>query len=378
MSSIHAAYREAGSEVLQANTFSGNRLSLGAHGLGEEVAAINRAGVELARGAADGAWVVASVGCTGHFLEPAGEMTFEEMYQVFLEQLKELEGAGASYVHLETFTDLAELRAALLAARQGTNLQVLASATFDQGGRTLSGNPAGAIAIVAEALGAICVGANCGGGPDTLIGPVQEMAKVTALPLMAKANAGLPEIVDGETVFPMHATDFAATAPAFLEAGVRLIGGCCGTTPEHIRALGKAIEGQKLVSQPQTGGNYLCSPYQYVAMEDIEALPQVDLARKDLHEAASDGDVYALLDAIGEEATDNALLVDFAGFTQKELIWELMSNLPLSVHVPLVFCAEDDEVLRLALRYYPGRPGIVHPTPTQRALAEEYGAVVLE
>jgi len=206
--SLHRAYLEAGSELVPANTFGANKLALEAHGLADRSAELCRAGMEIAREAA-GERAIADVGPCGRLLEPAGDLSFEEAYEAYAEEARALAAAGAEYVQFETFTDLAELLIAMRAFRDNTDIGMLVSATFEDGCRTLSGNPPECVAIAAEALGAIAVGANCSGGPGSLEEPIERMEKVCALPLSAKPNAGFPETVDGKTQYLMTPEEFA-------------------------------------------------------------------------------------------------------------------------------------------------------------------------
>jgi len=227
-----------GSDIILTNTFGGSRFKLEKAGMGEVVAEVNRIGAELSRRAAgDQALVFASVGPTGEFMAPLGTVSEQEMVACFAEQIKALVEGGVDAILIETQTDLAEAKAALRAVRENTNLPAVTSMTFDQGPRgyaTMMGvKPEQAAEELSEA-GADIVGANCGGGIEQIIEVITLMRPATDLPMWAKPNAGLPELVDGQTIFRQTPEEMASQFAELVEAGASIIGGCCGTTPEHI------------------------------------------------------------------------------------------------------------------------------------------------
>jgi 5-methyltetrahydrofolate--homocysteine methyltransferase len=239
---IARRYLEAGAELLTTDTFGGTPLRLAAHGLAERCEEINRRAVELARAAADGrALVSGSVGPTGTLLAPLGPARPEEIEAAFECQLAALAAAGADLFCIETMTDLAEALLAVRAAKRvAPAVPVVATMTFDPTPRgifTVMGvTPARAAAALAEA-GADVVGANCGNGIEGMVDVVAALARHAAVPIAVRPNAGLPQLIDGVLTWPETPASFAAHAPALVVAGARLIGGCCGTTPAHVRAL---------------------------------------------------------------------------------------------------------------------------------------------
>lgn len=255
VAAVHRAYLEAGSEVLLTNTFGSNRPKLEEFGLGDRLAEINRGAARLARqeaeaaaGAGSGssarygrALVAGSIGPTGQFIEPLGEMSFDQAFEIFAEQARALEQGGADFLAIETMADLGEIRAAVIAAKAVTRLPVVAQMTFNPDGRTFTGTDAVTAAVVLDGLGADVIGANCSGGPDELVSVIRAMAPVTGKPLSLVANAGLPRLEGGRTVFPMDPGQFASRVPFLIEAGAVLVGGCCGTTPDHLRAMSREL-----------------------------------------------------------------------------------------------------------------------------------------
>jgi len=253
---IHRAYIEAGSDIIQTNTFGANRYKLAAHGLEQRVAEINRAGVELARRVISASFkdvlIAGDVGPLGVRLSPFGRVQPQEARQAFEEQITALAEAGADLLILETFSDLYEIGEAVAAARQVCDLPVVASVTFTRDDRTLLGDAPAKVARLLVESGADLIGVNCSGGPAQLFRIIKQMrlaaptARFSAMP-----NAGWPEQVGGRIMYPANPAYFGNYALAFCEAGVRLIGGCCGTTPQHIAAMRTALDNRPEGCQPE-------------------------------------------------------------------------------------------------------------------------------
>lgn len=240
---VGRAYVEAGSQVILTNTLRANRVTLATYGLAEKTAEINRAGAAISRRAAAGrARVFASIGSSGRLLVMQ-EVSEEELFAAFREQARALAEGGADALLIETMTDLAEACIAVRAARE-TGLPVAATMVFDSGkekDRTMMGVTPERAAAELESAGADVVGANCGVGIAGYVGVCRRMHAATSRPIWIKANAGLPEMVDGRTTYRMTAAEFASYVPALVEAGASFLGGCCGTGPEFVRAIAAAI-----------------------------------------------------------------------------------------------------------------------------------------
>ena len=255
---IHEAYLLAGAEVIETNTFGANRFRLEKHGLADRVAEINRAGVEIARQARRNvrqpAFIAGSVGPLGRNLAPLGRLRPEEAREAFAEQIAALVEAGVDLLILETFSNLAELLEAVRAAREvAPGVPVVAEMTFGQEGLTNLGYAPQEVAQALRQAGADLVGANCGIGPRNTLAAAREMlALADSAPVSAMPNAGWPEHVGGRLLYPATPDYFADFAREAAEAGVRLIGGCCGTTPDHVRAMRAALDSwQAGVLEPQ-------------------------------------------------------------------------------------------------------------------------------
>jgi 5-methyltetrahydrofolate--homocysteine methyltransferase len=242
---VAAAYVAAGADIILTNTFGGTRFKLEKSGLEGDLFEINRAGAELAKQAAAGkALVFASIGPSGEFMEPLGPVEEEEMIAAFAEQVAALEKGGVDGFVIESFSDIAEAQAALFAVRENTELPAVVSLTFEKGKKgyaTMMGVKPGEAADALEAADADAVGANCGAGMEQIIEVAKLIRSGTSLPLWFKPNAGLPKLVDGKTVFQETPEEFTSRLGELIAAGAAVIGGCCGTTPDHIRLLAQKV-----------------------------------------------------------------------------------------------------------------------------------------
>ena len=247
---LHREYLAAGARVIETNTFGANLVKLSAIGLGAKVAEINRQGALIARRAADGheVFVAGSIGPLGR---GKGELGADEQRDCFRVQAQALAGGGVDLLILETFGELDELETALLAARE-TGLPVIANLAFGEGSRLAGGIEAEAAALRLAAAGADLIGANCGAGPLELLATLKRMAAVTTLPLAAYPNSGFPEYVDGRYLYRATPDYFAGMALEMVAAGASLVGGCCGTTPEHIRSIARSLQGATPVARTVT------------------------------------------------------------------------------------------------------------------------------
>ena len=267
---LQKEYVAAGANILYAPTFTANRCKLKEYGLEGQLRQINAARVAASKEAAGGkALVAGDLTMTGEQLAPIGSMDFEELIDIYKEQIACIEEAGADLLVVETMMSLQESRAALLAAKEiCPDLPVMVTMTFEGDGRSLYGTDAATAAVVLESLGAAAIGANCSTGPEQMAGIIRQMASVTRIPVIAKPNAGLPSLnEEGKTVYEMRPREFAEEMQAVYEAGASIIGGCCGTTPEHIADLHESFAGKMpaQVNRRPSGIRYLTSERKTIA-----------------------------------------------------------------------------------------------------------------
>jgi homocysteine S-methyltransferase len=274
---VHQEYVKAGAEVLEANTFGGNRVRLGAFGFVEKLKAINEAGVRLAREAAgEKAFVAGSIGPLGAAIEPLGPISFAEARDIFHEQARVLVGAGIDLLILETFYDLNELREAIFAARQaaGPEMVVIAQVAVQDDGRLRDGTEPSTFARKLTEWPVDVIGVNCSAGPKVVLETVEKMAALSAKPLSAMPNAGLPALVEGRNIYLCSPEYMAQYARRFLQAGVRVVGGCCGTTPEHIKTI------RSEVRSLQPARTHRAEVAVDEAKPEVKGLPKIPLAEK--------------------------------------------------------------------------------------------------
>ncbi len=246
---IHIAYIKAGSDMILTNTFGANSIKLGNYNREKEVKIINESAVRICKEAVDEnltadrkIYIAGSIGPTGGILEPYGNLSARKAYESYREQASVLEKAGIDLIVLETFYDLEEIKAALKAVKENTGLMVFASMTFDKNLKTVYGiTPENAV-ITLEKEGADGIGANCGTGPEIMYEVLKSMKKVSTKYLLVEPNAGLPELVDGKIFYPASPEKMAKYAKKFADLKINIIGGCCGTTPLHIRTMSDKIK----------------------------------------------------------------------------------------------------------------------------------------
>ncbi len=391
---VYRAYLEAGSDVIQTNTFPGNRIELEKYGLDDKTYEINYQGARLAREVADGkAFVCASIGPAGLLFEPSGELTFDRAYEIFSEQVKAVADGGADVINFETFTDIAELRAAYFAARDNTDLPVICSLAFENNGHTLMGTDPYVAALVLKSIGADMAGTNCSFGPEHMTGIVKKLQEAGGGYLSAKPNAGLPQIIDGKTVYEETPEHFAELAAQFAGYGARLIGGCCGTTPEFIRALKAklAVQSAGTAMQPvnELPKGILTSAVRFIEADKLDNgnLGVLD-ASKDagLLEALKRGDLSFVEDTALDFASEgyDAVYINIDAVNgETDLLSRVVDRTQWYVKEPLIVYTGDAAALDKALRIYRGIAGVAicgdeAGKVALKAVAAKYGSVVLE
>ena len=382
---VYSQYKDAGSDVIQTNTFTGNRITLDKHSLGDRTYELNYLGTKLAREiAGEDMFVAASIGPLGMLFEPSGELTFEIAYEAFKEQIRAVEDGGADLINFETFTDLAEMRAALLAAKENTSLPVICSMAYEAGGRTLMGNDPQTVAAVLLALGADMIGTNCSFGAGHMLEIVRKLHEAQGGFLSVKPNAGLPEMIDGKACYRESAESFASQISEYVKYGARLIGGCCGTTPEYIKAVKEKLEKLEAVPAAKRSGGLIASGARCLAVAEIKAESTGVLA------ITVNEDKYKTLAQVEDQVLDlsteayNAVLISMEAFEDKALYDVFSDAVNLAqgyIKAPLILKCSSSEEMEKALRIYKGIAGIVIDKNTDREktikAAEKYGSEIV-
>ncbi len=365
MLKLQRSYVEAGTKILYTPTFTGNRIKLAEYGLADQLKRMNTSLVSLAKEAADGgAFTAGDLTMTGQQLYPLGELQFEELVSVYQEQARALYEAGVDLFVVETMMSLQETRAAVLAIREICSLPIMASMTFEADGRTLFGTDPKTAVVVLQSLGVDAVGLNCSTGPLEMVETVQEMYAYANIPILAKPNAGLPELEDGRTVYPTSPQEFADAGKKLIEAGAALLGGCCGTTPDHIRTLADAVKGCRplpistehrrvLASERKTVEITLDGSFQVIG-ERINPT-----GKKKLQAQLREGSLELVRSMAREQEANGASVLDvnmgMNGIDEKQMMMEAIYEVTTTVDCPLCIDSSSVEVMEAALRIYPGR-----------------------
>lgn len=375
MENLQRQYVNAGTNILYAPTFTANRIKLEEYGLDGQIEEMNKRLVALSkRAAADKAYVAGDITMTGRQLKPMGDMEFETLIDVYKEQIRLLDEAGVDLLVVETMMSLQESRAALIAAKEVSDLPVMVTMTFEKDGRSLFGTDAKTAAIVLESLGADAVGANCSTGPAQMEDVIRSMTEVTAIPIIAKPNAGLPAVDEnGNTYYNMAADTFAEEMKILVNAGATILGGCCGTSPEYIAKLTKAVRSTFAVNEGyakrsdgthKTGRHFLtsqCMPLEFGLNDRFMIVGERinPTGKKKLQEELRNGS-FELVKQFAEEQEENgARILDvnmgMSGIDEKESMLLAIEEVASVTNLPLSLDSSYIEVLEAALRNYPGR-----------------------
>lgn len=383
----------AGSNIVYAPTFTANRIKLKEYGLEGQIEEINRDLVGISREAVGGkAYIAGDLTMTGEQLSPMGKLDFEELVEVYKEQIRYLVEAGVDLLVVETMMSLQETRAAVIAAKEVCDLAIMATLTFESDGRTLFGTDAATAAVVLESLGVAAVGTNCSTGPDKMVNTVRCMAEVTSIPIIAKPNAGLPSLdANGNTVYDMGAEAFGGHMRALVSAGASVVGGCCGTTPSHIRALKEAVQDIGVVHREKPKKRFVTSERLTVSfgLDDpfIVVGERINpTGKKKLQAALKEGSMEMVADfAEAQEACGAGILdvnMGMSGIDEKAMMLRAIETVSGVTNLPLSIDSSHVDVLEAALRRYPGRALINSISGEQAkepllALAKKYGAMFI-
>ena len=341
---VQQSYIENGSQIVYAPTYGANRVKLESHGIFNQVEDYNRRLVAISKEAVGSkAWVAGDVAPTGKYLHPLGEMTFEELVDVYTEQAAALEKAGVDLFVVETLMTLPEARAAVLAIKSISRKPVFVTFTCDENGRTLTGTDVTAALVVLQGMGVDAFGLNCSSGPDKMLPQLRRLKEYAQVPLIAKPNAGAPKVVDGKTVYDCTPEAFAAYVEEMAACGVCLFGGCCGTEAEHIGQLSEAVSGlETQVVSPAEPDKLPCATEKQVFLLDVTASYGKILPCDD-----------DLEDALFDEMEEDAEMIAIEIKSEDEL--DIFADCQGMIGKPLCILCEDAVLLEQALRLYQGR-----------------------
>jgi 5-methyltetrahydrofolate--homocysteine methyltransferase len=386
---IHEDYLRAGSDIITTNTFGANKIKLQGK---VSVKDVITAAVTLAKevAAPKEKLVALDMGPTGHLLKPMGDLDFEEAYEAYFEAASAGEKAGADLILIETMSDTFECKAALLAAKEATSLPVLATMTFDEKGKLLTGGDIEAAAVLLESLHADAIGFNCGLGPNQMKQFLPRLQKCTSLPILIQPNAGLPKVINGETLYDVTPDQFASAMREMAEDGAWLLGGCCGTTPDYLRKTVKICRG--IVPKPLTvHDDTVISSYSHAVFlkgRTILIGERINpTGKKRFQQALRENDIdYILREGIMQQENGADVLdvnVGLPDIDEKKLLPEITKALQGITDLPLQLDTSDPAAMENALRIYNGKPLINSVNGKQEVmdaifpLVKKYGGAVI-
>ncbi len=362
---LQEEYVAAGTQILFAPTFTASRIKLAEYGLADGLMSMNRELVALSKTAAAGrAYVAGDLTMTGKQLYPIGDLMFEELVEVYREQARAICEAGADLFVVETMMSLQECRAAVIAIREVCELPVMVSLTYQENGRTLYGTEPATAVVTLQSLGADAVGLNCSTGPEAMLPLVAQMAEYATVPILAKPNAGLPELKDGATVYRTSPKEFAAAGKELVETGASIIGGCCGTTPEHIRALAGAVaslpvrepltKARRVLTSERKSAEIVPGGRFMVIGERINPT-----GKKKLQAELKEGSLSLVRSMALEQEKNGADVLDvnmgMNGIDEKSMMEQVIYEVTSTVDLPLCIDSSHVDIIESALRIYPGR-----------------------
>ncbi len=405
MQGLQREYIQNGTNILYAPTFSGNRIKLEEYGLAERLGEMNRELVAISKRAveeehAQGKVLVAGdLTMTGKQVEPMGPLSFEELVAIYKEQIQALEAGGADLLAVETMMSLQECRAAVIAAKECTQLPVMVTLSFNEDGRTLFGTDPATAALVLTALGVDALGVNCSVGPDKMVEVVRQMKAYADVPIICKPNAGLPRMVDGETVYDMEPEDFAENMLLLAREGADILGGCCGTTPKHIGKMVEALERERLLGEIAFVGRRghvtrrALSSERLTRRIDLDGSFQVigerinPTGKKALQAELREGKLDLVTEMAESQEEAGAAILDvnmgMNGIDENEMMQKVVKELTIVTDLPLSIDSSHVDVVEAALRIYPGRALInsisLEPEKFEKLIpvAKKYGAMFI-
>lgn len=386
---IHKEYIASGAKVITTNTFGANELKL--KNTAYSVERIIDEGIKNAKVAAKDSqvYVALDIGPIGELIEPMGSLSFDEAYEIFKRQIVQGVKSGADLILIETMTDLYETKAAVLAAKENSNLPVVATMSFEKDHRTFTGCLPSSMAITLESLGVDGLGINCSLGPAEIYPIVEELIKWTNIPILVQANAGLPVIRDNETCYDVSKEEFSKIVKKFVELGVSMVGGCCGTSPEYINSIKEKLQGFKPIQREYKKISALCSPSSTVLIDGVKVIGERinPTGKKLFKEALRNNDIdYILKQGISQVEAGAHILdvnVGLPEIDEAEMMVNVIKKLQGVTKVPLQIDSSNVEAIEKGLRYYNGKPilnsvnGETKVLDQILPLVKKYGAAVV-
>ncbi len=387
---LFESYLRAGADIFNTNSFGLNSLKYPG-----EVAEIMKASVELAKQARvntgrEDAYIAIDIGPTGKLLEPMGDLSFDRAVELFAETIKAGAEAGGDLVLIETMSDSYEAKAAVLAAKENTDLPVIVTTIYDEKGKLLTGGTVDSTVAMLEGLGVDALGINCGLGPDLMIPMVQRMTEVASVPIVVNPNAGLPRTENGQTVFDVGPEEFSEVMSKIADMGVQVLGGCCGTTPEHIRQTIDKVRPKKFVPNTPKDFTVVTSFCQAVTVDRKPIIIGERInptGKKRFKQALRDNDIdYILSQGLEQEDAGADILdvnVGLPEIDEPGMMREVVTRLQGVTGLPLQLDTTDIEALEMGLRYYNGKPMINSVNGKQEVikavmpLVKKYGGVLV-
>ncbi|WP_077366756.1 homocysteine S-methyltransferase family protein [Clostridium saccharoperbutylacetonicum] len=388
---IHKEYIDSGANVITTNTFGANELKLKLCNL--EVEEAVDAAVKIAKrakGNSNNTYIALDIGPIGELLEPMGTLSFDKAYEIFKRQIVQGVKSGADIILIETMTDLYELKAAILAAKENSKLPVFCTMTFEENLRTFTGCSPEAMVLVLEGLGVDALGVNCSLGPKQLKPVIEEICSLAHIPVMVQPNAGLPTLaLNGETKYDVTKEEFADTLCSFIDLGVRIIGGCCGTSPEYIKELAARVKDKKLAPIENLTYSAICTPSKVVRIDGVRIIGERinPTGKKLFKEALKNEDLdYILKQGISQIEAGAHILdvnVGLPEIDEAAMMHKVVKELQGIVDIPLQIDSSDLKAIETGLRYYNGKP-ILNSVNGEEAvldkilpLVKKYGASVV-
>ena len=394
MLQLQKEYVAAGTNILYSPTFTANRIKLAEFGLENDILQINKELVAISKEAAAGkAYVAGDITMTGEQISPIGTMDFEELVDIYKEQISCLMEGGVDLLAIETMMSLQETRAAVIAAKETCDLPIIVTMTFEADGRALYGTDPLTAAVVLESLGVDAFGINCSTGPKQMAEMFAQIKNAVKIPLIAKPNAGMPMLDEqGNTVYLLEPENFVREITALYEQGAGILGGCCGSTPEHIKALVDAFGGKQPIVREYKKMRYITSERETLCfgLEDPFLVVGERInptGKKKLQQELREGKMDLVLEFAEDQENKGASILDvnmgMSGVDEKELMVKALEELSMATNLPLSIDSSYIEVCEEALRRYPGRALLnsismeSHKIEKLLPIAKKYGAMFI-